>query len=243
MLSLIIPTSCERDNIESVLQRVAAVRPSLGEAMEVLVVDSASADGTAACAREALDRAQLGRVIEQPSRCSLSQAVLEGIRQARGNLIGVMDADLSHPPELLAALVQAVRAGHEVAIASRYVRGGEVCAWSWRRRALSRLGNFLARPLVPVADATSGYFVCEAGFVKSLALDGRGFKLLLEILVRGRVQRIQEVPYTFMDRRHGASKLTRRVLWAYLRQVGQLYRVRLTRSNFVSRSVSVGGMG
>ena len=238
MVTLVIPTSCECENIGRLLGRLAAVRSSLGERLEVLVVDSGSEDGTVTRARDVLSREQLGRVIEQPSGCSLAQAVREGIRQAMGELIGVMDADLSHPPELLPALVGVVRSGHEVAIASRYVAGAVALNWPWRRRVLSRLGNLLARPLVPAADATSGYFVCQAQLVKSLALETQGFKILLEILVKGCVHHVQELPYTFTDRVRGSSKLTGRELWRYLSQLARLYRFRFAHINFAARHVS-----
>ena len=228
MLSVIIPTYRERQNLEPLLSRLHAVRTSLSEPLEVLIVDGGSDDGTAAHARTLLSPLALGRVIERDGRADLAQAVLHGVREARGDLIGVMDADLSHPPELLAALVRAVRSGSEVAIASRYVRGGRAVGWPWSRRILSRAGNLLARPLVPVRDATSGYFVADAALLRSLTHQARGFKVLLEFLVQARVQRIQEVPYEFIERAHGTSKLSPRVLWLYLRQLGRLYRGRLS---------------
>ena len=150
---------------------------------------------------------------------------------AQGDVIGVMDADLSHPPEALPELVRGVRAGAQVVVASRYVCGGRIGRWPWHRRWLSRIGNLMARPLAGVADATSGYFVCEAHALKSLTRPPRGFKVLLELLVRGDVQRVQEVPYTFTDRLRGSSKLGLRALWRYARQLADLYGERLRRAH------------
>jgi len=223
MLSVILPTCDEGATIEPLLQRLAAVRTTLGEPLEVLVVDKASADGTADIARTVLQQETLGRVVAGGETYDLAQAVHYGIHQAQGDLIGVMDADLSHPPELLPQLVRAVRAGCHVAIASRYVPGGGVNGWPWQRRLLSRLGNGLARPLVPVADAMSGYFVCQAQVAKSLPLQPRGFKILLELLVAGQLRHVREIPYVFHERQRGVSKLSQRVLWCYLMQLVRLY--------------------
>jgi dolichol-phosphate mannosyltransferase len=268
MLSVVIPTYNERTSVEELLQRLAAVRPRLSEALEVVMVDDRSADATADVAEALLSREALGRVIRRTGRRDLAQAVVEGIRHARGDLIAVMDADLSHPPELLPALVEAVRSGCELAIASRYVSGGGIANWPWSRRTLSRIANLLTRSLVPVADATSGYFVGEAHRLKAILLhpapwkprlsrrapfqrvgtgrgesgaypeatavkpwggvQPRGFKILLEILVRGCVHRAQEVPYLFRDRAHGSSKLGRRVLWLYAAQLGRLHLYRMS---------------
>ena len=227
MISLIIPTYRERDNVEPLLRRVSRMAPELGEPLEVLVVDNRSDDGTAEQARQLLGQLVPGRLIECPQPVELAQAVTQAAREARGDVIGVMDADLSHPPELLPELARAARAGAEVAVASRYVPGGRIERWPWHRRWLSRIGNLLAQPLTGVADATSGYFVCRAGVLKSLTRPPRGFKILLELLVRGKVQRVQEIPYTFTDRLHGSSKLGCRVLWRYGTQVAWLYAYRL----------------
>lgn len=229
MLSLIIPTYRERDNIEPLLQRLRAVAPSVEGGVEVVIVDNHSGDGTAERASALLGGSLPGRVIQCVRDTGLAESVIEGARAASGDLIGVMDADLSHPPEVLPQLVAALRQGSRVAVASRYVPGGGIARWPWSRRVMSRLANRLARPLVPVADATSGYFVCRAELVQSLHLQPRGFKILLEILVRGRVRDVREVPYVFTDRVRGSSKLKGRTIWLFAAQLAALYLDRLRR--------------
>jgi dolichol-phosphate mannosyltransferase len=226
MVSLIIPTYNEQANVVPLLERVGAIRPTLGEPLEVLVVDGASTDATVALAGHTLERLGLGRVVTLKGRCDLAMAVIEGVQQAGGDVLGVMDADLSHPPELLPALVQAVREGSEIAIASRYVASGGVRDWPWSRRWLSRLGNALARPLVPVHDATSGYFVCQTKLFHRSDIRPSGFKILLELLVQARPTSIREIPYLFVDRASGTSKLTFPTLWCYLKQLVRLYGTR-----------------
>ena len=223
MLSLIIPTYQERDNLAPLFARLRPVLASMEPGAELLVVDGASPDGTAQVARRLLSDLPSARVVELPRGCDLAQAVREGIRLAAGDAIGVMDADLSHPPEVLPQLVAAVRAGSDVAVASRYVSGGKAENWPWHRRAISRAANALARPLVRVADATSGYFVCRASLVKSLPLGTRGFKVLLDILATAPIGTVHEIPYTFTDRRYGMSKLGVSALGRYLTQLARLY--------------------
>lgn len=228
MVSVIIPTYHERETLSELLPRVAAVRVSVPIPLEVLVVDDRSTDGTPELAEAFFRSAPIGRVIRRNGPADLAHAVMEGMRNARGALIAVMDADLSHPPELLPALVEAIRQGSDLAVASRYVPGSEIAHWSWRRRALSRVGNFLARPLTPVADATSGYFVIRREVLSAELLEARGFKILLEILARGGLRRVRELPYRFTDRRQGKSKLRARILWRYAAQLGRLYRYRMS---------------
>jgi len=224
MLTVVIPTYQERDNIEPLLKRLKAVKDSWSEPLDVVMVDGHSDDGTVAVASAMLAALSLGRLIQPPRRDDLAHAVLYGIHHATGDLIGVMDADLSHPPELLPALVSAIRKqDRDMAIASRYVAAGGVNQWPWRRRLLSQLGNVMAWPLVRVADATSGYFVCRKDLLAGLTLESRGFKILLEILVKGCVHDVAEVPYQFTDRVHGRSKLGIRVLARYLHQLMRLY--------------------
>lgn len=223
MLSVIIPTYNEGPNVRGLLDRLAAVRDRFAEPMEVLIVDDGSPDGTAAVAARQLETTHLGRVISRRGARDLAAAVAEGVRHARGELIGVMDADLSHPPELLPQLVRAVREGCDLAIASRYVPGGGTDGWPPHRRWLSRTANALARPLAGVRDATSGFFVCQAAVLQGLGERLSGFKILLEVLASGRAPRVREVPYVFVDRRRGASKLGARPIGAYLAQLTRLY--------------------
>lgn len=226
MVSIVIPTFNERESLQALWPRLAAVRRHLDEPLEVLVVDDRSTDGTQELAEQALQADGMGRLIRRDGARDLAQSVMEGVRHARGDVIGVMDADLSHPPELLPALLQAVRSGADVAVASRYVPGGGIAQWSSVRRLLSWSANAMARPLVGVRDATSGYFLAHATLWRALLQAPYGFKILLELLACGQPHRVQEIPYLFVDRAHGRSKLRRRVLWRYAAQLGRLYKNR-----------------
>jgi dolichol-phosphate mannosyltransferase len=226
MISIIVPTYRERQALDALLPRLVAVHRTLPESAEVLIVDDASDDGTAELADEILGRERMGRAIRRTGPRDLCAAIIEGSRQAHGDVLAVMDADLSHPPELLPTLLAAVRAGSDIAVASRYVPGGRVEGWPWRRRLLSRTGVLLARPLTRVSDPTSGYFACRAPLLQSLTPTPGGFKVLLELLAHAPRSVVREVPYVFQDRRAGSSKLSPTVGWRYLLQVGRLYRLR-----------------
>lgn len=230
MLSIVIPTYQERENIESLLSRLNLVRQQLDEPMELIIVDGQSRDGTAGLARRLLKDWVLAQVLECHPSKGLAGAVCLGLSKARGDLFGVMDADLSHPPEILPDLVRALRSGRALAVASRYVPGASVRQWPLRRQILSRAANWLARPLVPVADATSGYFACPTELARAFVLKAQGFKILLELLVASGVRDVQEVPYNFIDRKHGLSKLKGRVLLLYASQLVRLYATHFLRS-------------
>jgi dolichol-phosphate mannosyltransferase len=223
-LSVIVPTLNEADNLSVLAQRLQAVLGGGSAAWEVLVVDDASTDGTADRAEEALKfRGLPGRVIRRTGERGLARSVVEGIGSARGSILVVMDADLSHPPEGIPRLVEAVRGGADLAVASRYVAGGGVAGWPAWRRFSSRVACLLARPVVSVKDATSGFFGFRREVLEGVALDPEGWKIGLEIMVRGRCRRIVEVPYLFVERERGKSKFGLRQVVQYLGHLVSLY--------------------
>jgi dolichol-phosphate mannosyltransferase len=154
---------------------------------------------------------------------ALAAAVIDGIELARGEIVVVMDADFSHPPERVPDLVRAVEAGAVVAVGSRYVPGGGVEDWPYSRQLVSRFACALTRPLTPVRDATSGFFAARREAVVGVDLSPHGFKIGLEVLIKGRhAGRVREVPYVFRDRLLGKSKFgPAAVLW-FLRQLAAL---------------------
>jgi dolichol-phosphate mannosyltransferase len=156
--------------------------------------------------------------------------VIEGFRRARGDLLAVMDADLSHDPALLPRLVDAVLAGADVAVGSRRVPGGGADNWPWHRRKASDLATALARWWlgVRVCDPMSGYFVLRRAVFDGVRerLQPRGYKILLEIVCRAGAVEVVELPYVFRDRQQGVSKVSLRVGWELLRSLWQLRAVR-----------------
>jgi len=231
-LSIIVPTYNERENIKPLIERI-------GETLrqgdyEILVVDDNSPDGTAGVA-ESLSKDYPVRIIHRPGKLGLASAVVEGIGKAEGDIVGVIDADLQHPPELVAQLVEAVVEGNDIAIASRYVQGGGIENWSLLRKIASKGAILLARPLTKAHDPTSGCFFLNKEVVMGTEFKPAGFKILLEILVKGKYERIKEVPYTFRERGKGKSKLGLMEYARYLKLLYSLYLVRL-KAIFVKNS-------
>ncbi|HLY10831.1 MAG TPA: glycosyltransferase family 2 protein [Planctomycetota bacterium] len=217
-VSVIVPTYNEAQNLPALVQRiVAALSP-----VEIIVIDDASKDGTADVGRE-LGKTLPVRVVERKDEKGLSTAVLRGLNEARTELCVVMDADLSHPPEAIPALVKAVRDGADVAVGSRYVQGGDIDEWPLFRRFASRAGTLLARPLTAVRDPMAGFFCLKRSLLSGVTLKPRGFKILLEILARTGTRKTVEVPIHFEDRAAGASKFSSKERREFLKQVWTLY--------------------
>lgn len=227
MISLVIPTYNEAEAIQEALRRAAAALRSAGEEFELIVVDDSSADGTAELA-ESLARELPVRVLRRAGRSGLATAVLEGWKVARGNLLGVMDADLQHPPEVLRDLVRSLNSsGVDLAIASRYTAGGGTVDWSWVRRLISRGATHLAVSVLPwtladVTDPMSGMFVVRASALNGVQLDPIGYKILLEVLAKCQYRDRVEVPYVFGQRGRGTSKLGLRQYLEYLLHLARL---------------------
>ncbi len=221
MISVVTPTYNEAGSLPTLAERLALALA--GREYELVVVDDGSPDGTADVA-DALAARLPVRVVRRAGKAGLASAVLAGFAAARGEVLVVMDADLSHPPETVTALVAALDAGADLAVASRYVRGGGMEDWPLRRRIVSRAACLLGGLLVPVRDATSGFFAVRRAAIEGVRLNGIGFKIGFEVIARARARRIVEVPYTFRDRELGASKFGRREVAQYLVQLGQVAR-------------------
>jgi dolichol-phosphate mannosyltransferase len=150
-------------------------------------------------------------------------------------LLGVIDADLQHPPALLPALITAIQQGHDIVIASRYSAGNGTPGWNPLRRAVSLASTWTTLPLqkarIRVSDPLSGFFVMRRAVITGVQLQPEGFKLLLEILVRGNICSAAEIPYHFGQRFGGKSKANLRVGLDYLVLLGRLSRTAILRSS------------
>jgi len=233
MLSVIVPTYNEKDNVRALIERTLGVFGGLSEDAEILIVDDDSPDGTAAEVRAVageLGAAERVKVIVREDDRGLAKSVMAGFEAAKGDVLAVMDADLSHPPELLPDLLKPIRSGDaEVTVASRRVEGGGVENWPIKRRLASWFAGLLARPLVPGRDTTSGFFALRRECIEGVELRPIGYKIGLEVMARATYANAREVPFTFTDRRAGASKLGGAVMAAYLVQLAALYRDRFPR--------------
>jgi dolichol-phosphate mannosyltransferase len=226
-LALVLPSLREAENLRELLDRVRAALASVEIPCEILVVDDDSRDGTreivAAIARE---DARV-RLLERREARGLSGAILHGWQRTDASILGVMDADGQHPAERVPALLAAIQDGRDLAIASRYARGGSGWGWNPIRWLISAAAIWVARPLEPrcleVSDPLSGFFLVRRRCVENVLFQTTGFKLLLEILVRGRIESVEEVPIAFGKRRAGRSKASPKVAWDYLLLLIRLY--------------------
>jgi dolichol-phosphate mannosyltransferase len=215
--SVIVPTYNEAASLPLLVGRLA---PAMRDReWELVVVDDGSPDGTADVA-EKLGATYPVRVLRRAGKAGLASAVIAGMKEARGDVLVVMDADLSHPPEIVPDLLAVIDAGVDLAVGSRYVSGGATLDWPLRRRVVSRVACFLGNTLVPVHDATSGFFAVRRSAIDGVRLNAIGFKIGFEVIARANARRIVEVPYTFRDRELGASKFGRREIGQYLLQLG-----------------------
>lgn len=231
LLSLIIPTYNERDNITNVIQVLTKLLDSsiYGD-YELIVVDDDSPDRTWEVAASLITSYPQLRVMRRVGERGLSQAVIRGWQVAKGRILGVIDGDLQHPPDVLLQLLRAVSEGADLAVGSRHVDGGGVSSWSVVRRFLSRGAQVLGLIILPgvlgrVSDPMSGYFMVRRDSIAEITLHPVGYKILLEIIGRGDIQEIAEVGYVFNERVEGESKVTWKQYIDYLRH---LIRLRLT---------------
>ena len=219
-VSIVIPTYNERDNITPLVQRLS--QSLTGYKYDIIFVDDDSKDGTAEAASELKTDYPLDVMVRKGKK-GLASAVVDGIAATRGDVIAVMDADLQHPPEVLPELLKAIAGGADIAVASRYVPGGGCQGWGFIRRLISRGAIFISQLFLPltrkVKDPMSGFFVIDREVTAGVCLDPCGFKILLEILMLGKYQKVAEVPFTFVTRQMGDSKLSARQQIDYLRHV------------------------
>lgn len=225
-ISIIIPTYQEAENLRVLLPRLLQVLHDTGQAFEVLIMDDRSTDGTEAAVLPFIQAEPVELVIREGQR-DLSLAVLDGLRRARGKVMLVMDADLSHPPEAIPQLLaRLAETATDFVIGSRFVSGGKTQDWGGHRWLNSYVATLLCRPLARGArDPMAGFFALRREtFERGQGLCPIGYKIGLELICRCRCEHIAEVPIVFHDRVHGTSKLNLRQQMLYLTHLNRLYR-------------------
>lgn len=226
--ALVIPTLNEAGNIPVLLDRIRVALEPMALEYEIIVVDDDSSDGTATVAGEYAERDRHVRVLVRKGQKGLAGAVTHGWQHTDADLLGVIDADLQHPPEVLPSLIEPVLNGADIAVASRYVNGNDVSDWNKFRLFVSRCGTLATAPLqkngVKVKDPLSGFFVVRRSAIDEIELQPEGFKILLEILVKGRINKAVEVPFQFGLRHSGESKANVKIALQYFSLLGKLSR-------------------
>ena len=235
-ISIIIPTYKEKENINSLVERI---HNSLSKYdYEIVIVDDNSADGSEELVADLAKKYPV-KILVRKNKRGLSSAVVDGITSTDSDFVIVMDADLQHPPEVLPDIVKALES-HDFVMGSRYIKGGSPGEWKLSRKIVSKVATLMALPIAPkVKDRMSGFFGFKRAIVDTATLSPTGWKIGLEILVRSKFKAVTEVPYTFVPRARGESKLSRRIMGEYVRQLIDLYSYKYQILNFMV----VGGIG
>lgn len=229
-LSIVIPTYNESKNIVRILD---SLRTALTREMnaEIIVVDDNSPDGTSQTVEEYAKSSENSeysiQIIRRENKRGLSSAIVTGIERAKGDAVVVMDSDMSHPPQTIPKMVEELQSSDcDIVVASRYVKGGAVSGWPFKRKLISKGATKIAQHGlgIKIKDPMSGFFAFKRHIVNNIKFDAIGYKILLEILVKAKGAKVKEIPYTFINRTTGSSKLDFSVGVGYLQSIWKLYR-------------------
>jgi len=230
-ISIIIPTYNESQNILHILKSIKDNLPK-NFVTQAIVVDDNSPDGTGKLVEDYLKNIKKManytiEIIHRKAKDGLGSAILKGIQHAKGDTIVVMDSDFSHPPQIIPKLIESIKKyQYDIAVASRYIKGGKIQGWSFKRKTMSKFATLIAKKGLGIdtKDPMSGFFAFKRNIIKGLNIDAIGYKFLLEILVKTKDVNIKEIPYTFQDREFGSSKVSIKTIFDYFRSVWKLYR-------------------
>jgi len=229
VISIVVPTYKEAENLPHVTKAIANAFAGRDWRYEILFIDDDSQDGSEEiCAR--LSETDPVRIIVRKGERGLATAVIHGIEISAGDIVVVMDADLSHPASAIPEMVERLQTGQsDFVLGSRYVEGGTIHDdWSLFRKLNSIIPSLLARPLCHLEDPMSGFFaIRRTDMPESSLLSPIGYKIALEIFVKGKFQQASEVPIHFADRQYGESKLSLKEQLNFLRHLVRLYAYKL----------------
>jgi len=236
--SLIVPTYNESKNLAKLVDILThLLNDYFGNRYELIIVDDDSPDLTWQVGLELMPSYPHLKIMRRQGEKGLSTAVIRGWQASQGEILGVIDGDLQHPPETLIKMLDAIAGGADLTVASRHVEGGGVSDWGFIRRVLSRGAQMLGLLILPnvigrVSDPMSGYFMVRRSAIANHAMNPLGYKILIEVLGRGDIGTVAEVGYVFQERQEGESKVTWRQYVDYilhllrLRSRGRIGRIR-----------------
>ncbi|AIQ14740.1 glycosyltransferase [Paenibacillus durus] len=224
-LSIIIPTFNEKDNVTTISNRIIQAMEKTGSNYEILFVDD-SKDETPQILDELSKKFSQIKYIHRTNGRGLGTAVVEGFDKSRGTYIIVMDADLQHPPELLPLILQRLQEGSDLIIPSRFVEGGSDGGLNAFRKLVSWTARMIGRVSIKrmrnITDCTGGFFGLNRNVLINADLDPIGWKILMEVLVKGNYKTVHEIPYSFVSRDAGESKMSGKEQLNYLRHILKL---------------------
>lgn len=224
-LSIIVPTFNERDNVRVVVDRIKQALKNTTDNYEIWFVDD-SRDDTPIILEDLASRHPQVHYLHRDNGRGLATAVVEGFQHASGDNLIVMDADLQHPPEILPHILRCLQSGTDIVIPSRFVKGGSDGGLNQFRKLVSfaarSIGRLAISRIRKISDCTGGYFGLHKSVVEGIELDPIGWKILLEVLVKGNYQTVHEIPYVFHARDAGESKMSLTEQWNYMRHLAKL---------------------
>jgi len=222
-VSIIVPTYREVENIPGLINQIDLIRAGNNLSIELLMMDDNSMDGTVEYINS-LNKPWVRLVVRTKDK-GLSAAVVDGLRLAQNDILIVMDADLSHPPEKIPEMIRKIGEGYDFVIGSRYVKGASTdIGWGFFRWLNSKVATMLARPFTSVKDPMSGFFsLPRAVFNNADTLNPIGYKIGLELIVKCHCKNIWEVPIHFADRKFGKSKLSLKEQLHYIKHIRGLF--------------------
>ncbi|MBM3232840.1 polyprenol monophosphomannose synthase [Candidatus Pacearchaeota archaeon] len=222
-LSMILPTYNEVDNLDAIVRDIFTEFKKRRIAGEVIIVDDSSPDCTGVIADRICRKNDKVKVIHRKGKRGLSSAAMEGFNLSKAKFVGLMDSDRSHPTKKIGEMYSRVMEGADLVIGSRYIQGGKIEGWGLRRKVLSSTATLLARPLTRVLDPMTGFFILKKSLLSKSQINSKGFKILLEIIIKSKPARIVEVPITFVDRKKGKSKVSLKEIRFYLSNLLRYY--------------------
>lgn len=221
-VSIILPTYNEAENMKLIIPAISEVMTRRNYPFEIVVVDDDSPDGTTEVASALAARFPV-RVHLRKKERGLATAVMKGFELATGEIVVVMDADMSHPVDMLPSMIEPIEQGVcGATVGSRYTEGGGSENWPWVRRVISQGAGFLARGVTSLSDPTSGFMAIRKSLLEGVELDPVGWKIVLEVVVKANPS-LKEIPISFADRIKGESKLSTKAQLDYLRHLWKLY--------------------
>jgi len=226
-ISIIIPTYDEKENIEKLIKKIFDLRI---KNLDVIVIDDNSLDGTGEIVDQ-LSKTLPIQVIHRTGKLGLSSAVIEGYKKSYAEIIIIMDADFSHDYKIIPQMIRVIgQENYDMAIGSRYIKGGGIKNWPFKRKLASLTATWIAKIFlgIKVKDPMSGFFAVKREVFGRIVdkLKPRGYKILLEMLVRAKPLKIKEIPYTFKDREFGQSKFDSKIVKEYLKMVWELRKIK-----------------
>lgn len=232
MISIIVPTYNECETIIDFLDKTTTQLSIANIKAEIVVVDDNSPDGTADIIENYKKSHDNVVLVKRSGKMGLSSACIHGFSLTDSKILGVMDSDLSHAPNSLPYLINPILYNFcDITVGSRYISGGRIINWPFRRYMISRFAGYLGSKLTTIKDVTSGYFFFKRKVIDGVVLNSEGFKICLEILVKGNYQTVIEVPYTFSDRVAGKSKMGINEILFYLQQLYKLHKYKKMQKN------------